>query len=136
MKKKGLNERQKGLLTYLINNAKEQFLLGIDIVINNRELYYYNCEEEMKRNWLGSRQQRLLVRDIRDIRKDDETYIQIIEKTSKGYKIATLEEAKETLQRDFNNILKRLKLYHHRIKKLGLEGQLDLLKNEIISLEG
>lgn len=128
-----LTERQNKLIEFLL--SKEDYKKGLDVILES-DIYYYEDEEYIINNYYNTAQHRALKADVRAIKACESNRYIILGDTYKGYKIATKKEEIAKLERDKISILKRIKLYNQRLKRLGLEGQVDLFTNEVIELVG
>lgn len=115
-----MNKRQTYLYYYLDFN-KDKWRKRERILKDLSDIYFY----ESQPNFNDSTAARTLTKDIQEI-NDSDLGVLIISNTKKGIKLATKEEAREQLRREQIELLSKWKRWHNKVKKIGLNGQLNL----------
>lgn len=123
-----LNNRQKGLYKYLLtkSTSTSDFISKEEICKDLEQLYPRSSE---KRNEHNSTIYSWIRADIKAINDQPEGDYKIVASNKDGYKIANREEAEKYLSRRFKANLRALKRTNQMAKKLGLNGQFDILKD-------
>lgn len=115
-----MNKRQTYLYYYLDFN-KDKWRKREKILKDLSDIYFY----ESQPNFNDSTAARTLTKDIQEI-NDSDLGVLIISNTKKGIKLATKEEAREQLRREQIELLSKWKRWHNKVKKIGLNGQLNI----------
>ena len=115
-----MNKRQTYLYHYLDFN-KDKWRKREKILKDLSDIYFY----ESQPNFNDSTAARTLTKDIQEI-NDSDLGVLIISNTKKGIKLATKEEAREHLRREQIELLSKWKRWHNKVKKIGLNGQLNI----------
>lgn len=122
-----MNNRQKELLNYLMNNtdkfvSKKQICKDLPYAYP-RHLENHNNEGNKSKAFKN------ISLDVRTLNDSDLEKIIIYKKG--GYKIATEEEANDYIQRRFKRDFRSLKLNRKLAKKIGRNHQLYISENDI-----
>lgn len=112
-----LNNRQLKLYNYLLN--KEDWVNRIDILRDLAEDYEFHDFGDLYHNASAV----LLTSDIRVLNNSSDVRKLIIHNSKKGIKIATREEARDFLRKDYAENLKRMQKHHFLQEKLYKDGQ-------------
>lgn len=116
-----LNTRQFTLHKYLLKNSN-RYLTRQEILNDLKDVYGYENED----NLYYSKAAVILTKDIKVINENDVIQKIIVSNSKKGIKIATEQEAKEELEKEYNSIIAKLTRYHKKMNKAKLDGQMRL----------
>lgn len=112
-----INERQLKLYNYLLN--KEDWTNRITILRDLAEEYKYVDYGDLYHNASAV----LLTRDINVLNNSSDIRKLIISNSQHGVKIATKEEAKDFLLKNYAETIRRLQKHHFLQDKLNKDGQ-------------
>ena len=122
-----LNERQKRLYQFLLENSEtNKFISKEEICTNLQELYPRHNENSTEHS---SRAFALIRRDVRAINSSD--VYKIVASNNKGYKIASKKEALNYVNRRFARDLRSLKINWNLKQKLERNGQIQIVGDDL-----
>ena len=122
-----LNERQKRLYKFLIDNSTTNYFISKEEICTNlQELYPRHLE---KTNEHSSCAYALIRKDIRAINSSDA--YKIVASNNKGYKIASRKEALNYVNRRFARDLRSLKINWNLKQKLERNGQIQIVGDDL-----